>query len=92
MVFQDIIVNILFNKPTKEIQLSYGCHKRRKTTGFKLNPLTTAKRIKQTLGVGVEFTLVIEVHQKMLVVGTKGCIHLFGVVGDKIIDQPKTDI
>ena len=61
MILQDIVVDILLNEPTEEVKLSDGRDKRRLPTGLKLNTLSAAKWIKKTLGIRIQFTLVVEI-------------------------------
>ena len=51
----------------------------------------TAKGVKETLAVGVEFALVMKIDEEVATVGSKGGVHFLGIIRDKVIDETQTD-
>lgn len=91
MVFQNVVIDILLNEPTEEVQLTHRRHERRLTTRLKLNTFPSAEWVKEALGIRIQFTLVVEVHQEVAILAGERGVHLLGVIRDKVVDQAQTD-
>jgi len=85
-VCKNIVVNLLLNEPSKEVELTDSGDKGCLTTCLKLNTFTAAKWVKKTLGIGIELTLVVEIYKKMAILLSERCIHLLSIVGHEIIN------
>ena len=96
-VRQNIADHAHLNGPSEEIQLSYGgLVDRGLSADLEADALTTAEWIKEPLGIGLEFALVMEVDHKLA-----GCscglfdqrvtnIELLGIIGHEPIDESET--
>lgn len=82
-----MLQNVLLDKPPEEVELAYRRDKRLHAAYLETNALTAAERVKQPLAISIQLAFVIEIHKEMLASQRKTGIHLFRIVGDKIIDQ-----
>lgn len=96
-VGQNIADHAHLNGPSEEIQLSYGgLVDRRLSTDLEADALTAAEWIKEPLGIGLEFALVMEVDHKLA--GSAGGlfdkrvtnIELLGIIGHEPVDESET--
>lgn len=77
--------------PPEEVQLTHsGFLDRRLSADLKRDAFTATEGIKETLAVGLEFTLVLEVHNELFVIEEVTDIELFGVVRDEPLDNAET--
>ena len=80
-VFQNVGQHALLNRPAEEIQLAHGgLLNRGRTDRLKADPVATAEWIKQPLGIGLEFALVLKMDDELLAVQRITDIELLGVV------------
>ena len=91
-MIQDILDDALFQGPAKEVQLTHsglfdGC----RTADLETDALATAKRVKETLGIGLEFALVVKMHHELRGLQGIAYVEFLGIVGDKPVNQTKAD-
>ncbi len=96
-VFDNVGHHALLQSPTEEVELADGgLLNGRLTADLEADTLTTAEGIKETLGIRLEFTLVVEVDQELTGRSVRGFdqgvghIELLGVVRDEPVDQAET--
>ena len=91
-VFKNVGHHTLLNRPSEKVELTNsGLLNFGLTVNLKRNALTPAKRIKQTLAVRLELTLVLEVDDELFAVQEVGHVELFGIVGDEPLNHTETD-
>ncbi len=86
-----ILEYLLFDEPSKEVELSHRRNKGLDSAGLKHDALPAAERIKETLTVGVELSLVMKINEKMLSGRHEGGVHLLRIVCHKIVYETQTD-
>ena len=89
-MIQDILDNALFECPAEEIELLHrglfdGC----RTTNLEADTLTTTERVEETLRIGLELTLVMEVNHKLRGFQRIADVEFLGIIRDEPIDQTK---
>ena len=96
-VGQNIADHTHLNSPSEEIQLSYsGLVDGRLSTDLEAYALTAAEWIKEPLGIGLEFALVMEVDHKLAGGGTSLLdqrvtnIELLGIIGHEPVYESET--
>ena len=91
-MIQDILNDTLLQSPAEEVQLADGgLFDGRCATDLEANAFTTAERIKETLGIRLEFALVVEMYHELCGVLGIADVELLGIVGDEPIDQTEAD-
>ncbi len=91
-VLQNVANNSFLKRPPEEVQLTHsGLLNLGLSVNLERNPLTAAERVKQTLAVGLQLTLVLEVNNELLAVQEVGHIELLGVVGDEPLYHAETN-
>ena len=91
-MFQDIGNDSLLNGPTEEIQLAHCCLlNRRLAADLETDSFATAKRIKEALGIRLEFAFVMEVDEELPVFMEIGHIELLGIVGHEPVYETEAD-
>ena len=91
-VFQNILDNPLLYGPTEEIQLAHsGLLNRCLTANLEADAFATAKRIKEALGIRLEFALVMEVHHELAVLLGIRDIEFLGIIRDEPVYEAETD-
>jgi hypothetical protein len=88
----NIVYHALLNGPTEEVKLAHG----RLLNGglpadLETDALTTAEGVEQTLGVRLEFALVVEVDHEGAILQRVADVELLGVVRHEPVDQAETD-
>ena len=102
-VGQNIADHAHLNGPSEEIQLSYsGLVDRGLSADLETDALTTAEWIKESLGIGLEFALVMEVDHKLAGAAAAAAaaaslfdqritnIELLGIIGHEPVDESET--
>ena len=65
-MIQDILDNALLECPAEEVELAHGgLFDRCGAVYLETDPLSATKGIKEPLGIGLEFALVVEVHHEL---------------------------
>ena len=91
-MFQDIGNDSLLNGPTEEIQLAHCCLlNRRLAADLETDSFATAKRIKEALGIRLEFAFVMEVDEELPIFMQIGHVEFLGVVGHEPVYKSETD-
>jgi len=91
-VLQDIGNDSLLNGPTEEIQLAHCCLlNRRLAADLETDSFATAKRIKEALGIRLEFAFVMEVDEELSVFVEIGYVELLGIVGHEPVYETEAD-
>lgn len=91
-VFQYVGDDTLLQRPPEEVELTNsGLLNLGLTMDLERNAFATAKRIKQTLAIGLELTLVLEMDNELLAIQQIGHIELFGIVGDEPFHHAETN-
>lgn len=87
-VRQNILNDPLLDGPAEEIQLANcGLLNRRLAANLEADSLAATKRIKQTLGIRLEFAFVMEMHHELSVLVEITDIEFLGIVRDEPIYQ-----
>lgn len=87
-VLENVVNDSLLDGPPEEVQLTHGgLLNRRLTAHLETDPLATAKRIEESLAIGLELTLIVEMNEKLTAIEGVGHVKLLGVVRDEPIDQ-----
>ena len=63
----------------------------RRAADLEADALTTAEGVKEPLGIGLEFALVVEMHHELRGILGVADVKLLGIVGDEPVDQAKAD-
>ena len=63
----------------------------RRATDLEADAFTTAERIKETLGIRLEFALIMEMDHELRGILGIADVELLGIVGDEPVDQTKAD-
>ncbi len=94
----DVADHLFLNGPPEEVELADGgLLNGRLTADLEVDAFATAEGIKETLAVGLEFALVMEMHHELARSGRVALyqgvtdIELLGVVRDKPVNQTETD-
>ena len=91
-MFQNICYDAFLNGPTEEIQLAH-CRllNGRVSADLKTDPLPPTERIKESLGIRLEFAFVMEMDEELTLFLYVGHVELLGIVGYKPVNETKTD-
>lgn len=91
-VLEDVGDYALLECPPEEVELTNsGLLDLGLTVDLERNALAAAERIKKTLAIRLELTLVLEVDNELFAVEEVGHVELLGVVGDEPLDYAETD-
>lgn len=86
-MIQDILDDPLLQSPAEEVQLADGgLFNRRRTADLEADAFTTAERIKETLGIRLEFAFIMEMHHELCGILRIADVELLGIVGDEPVD------
>ncbi len=85
-----MLENLLFNGPPEKVQLTNSGRDLLVATGLKEDTLPSAKGVKETLGIGIELALVLEIDQELTVTEEIRGVVLFRIVGDEIVNETET--
>jgi len=89
-MIQDILDNTLLKSPAEEIELTYGSLLNRlRSVNLETDALSTAERIKESLRIGLELTLVVEMDHKLRGVQWITDVELFGIIRDEPVNEPE---
>jgi len=94
----DVADHLFLNGPPEEVELTDGgLLNRRLTADLEVDAFATTEGIKETLAVGLELALIMEVHHELAggrwIAFNKGItdIELLGVVRDEPVNKAETD-
>ena len=91
-VLQNVVNDSFLECPPEEIQLTHGgLFDRWLSADLKRDAFAAAERIKETLAVCLEFALVLEMYNKLLIVEEIADIEFLGVVRDEPFNNTETD-
>ena len=87
-MIQDILDDALFKCPAEEIELPHGgLFYGRRTTNLEADSLTTTERVEETLRIGLEFALVMEVDHELGGFQWVADVEFLGIIRNEPIDQ-----
>ena len=93
---QNVANNAHLNCPSEEIELTHRrLLNRRLTANLETDPLSSAKGIKEPLGIRLEFALIVEMHHELFVcscfIGYRIThVELLGIIGDEPVNEAET--
>ena len=91
-VLQNILDDPLLDGPTEEIQLAHrGLLNRCLATNLEADSFAAAKGIKESLRIGLEFALVMEMHHELALLMQIRYAEFLGVVCHEPVDESQTD-
>jgi hypothetical protein len=91
-MFQNILDDSFLDGPTEEIQLAHrGFFNRRLAANLETDSFTTAEWIKQTLGIGLEFALVMEMYHELAFFVEITDVEFLGIIRHEPVYEAETD-
>lgn len=91
-MLQNIRNDAFLNGPTEEIQLAHcSLLNGRVAADLKTDPFPPTERIKEPLGIRLEFAFVMEMDEELTLFLDVGHIELLGIIGYKPINETETD-
>lgn len=87
---RDVLQNVLLDRPAKEVELTDSRHKLLMAACLKQDALPSAKRVKKTFGIRIQFALIVEIDKELALPHKIRRIVLLGVVCDEVIHKSKT--
>ena len=91
-MFQNILDDPFLDGPTEEIQLAHrGFFNRRLAANLETDSFATAEWIKQTLGIRLEFALVMEMYHELAFFVKITDIEFLGIIRHEPVNEAETD-
>lgn len=90
-VLQNVVDDSFLKRPPEEVQLAHsGLLNCRLPADLERDAFATAEGIKETLAVGLELALVLEVDDELLVIQDVADVELFGVIRNEPLYDAET--